>query len=393
MRGERRTHKTNTLNIDGSSPHARGTLSRMGAKPGERRFIPACAGNARSRQPGIWRSSVHPRMRGERYVNFDCELAARGSSPHARGTRCIRRPARGAGRFIPACAGNAIRAVEPRVNPYGSSPHARGTHRYIGIPSTRYRFIPACAGNALSTASQMAWCTVHPRMRGERRTHKTNTLNIDGSSPHARGTLSRMGAKPGERRFIPACAGNARSRQPGIWRSSVHPRMRGERYVNFDCELAARGSSPHARGTRCIRRPARGAGRFIPACAGNAIRAVEPRVNPYGSSPHARGTHRYIGIPSTRYRFIPACAGNALSTASQMAWCTVHPRMRGERFVNVCRSPAARGSSPHARGTPEYNPKNRAWSRFIPACAGNAVSILAIVAHVAVHPRMRGERH
>ena len=51
---------------------------------------------------------------------------------------------------------------------------------------------------------------------------------------------------------------------------------------------------------------------------------------------------------------------------------TVHPRMRGERVFWLVALSMAAGSSPHARGTRQYQETQAAAVRFIPACAGNA---------------------
>ena len=234
----------------------------------------------------------------------------------------------------------------------GSSPHARGTLlQHVGRQPIE-RFIPACAGNAHQTGGFPAAEPVHPRMRGERsRGDSTGTL-IGGSSPHARGTPAGRTCRTSQRRFIPACAGNAASPRPAPRARSVHPRMRGERSSDGFGRDAVDGSSPHARGTRRGVKQDEARHRFIPACAGNALDVLlDPGIHA-GSSPHARGT---------RY-------------AHRSAGCihAVHPRMRGERiwFWNV--SGVSTGSSPHARGTRRPQRCQHADKRFIPACAGNA---------------------
>ena len=294
----------------------------------------------------------------------------------------------------------------------GSSPHARGT------PSRRLpgvllgRFIPACAGNALCAEVVHRLRPVHPRMRGERTAWMHPSIDITGSSPHARGTLGENKGDPVEIRFIPACAGNAREQCRRGRLRSVHPRMRGERALTIGGAVLAAGSSPHARGTRLRRDRAALVARFIPACAGNALSvacricscSVHPRmrgerlcahqcvVSAAGSSPHARGTHRPTMTINAVARFIPACAGNACVRAYGANDKTVHPRMRGERRCAVAFARAGVGSSPHARGT--HPARGRVWHdhRFIPACAGNAPSVSSRMPRRAVHPRMRGER-
>ena len=271
MRGERRragAHLTVTI---GSSPHARGTLPDRQFAGLLIRFIPACAGNAANQKLCAVCRSVHPRMRGER---IRCSTLIM-SPPW----------------FIPACAGNAplsasgarLTAVHPRmrgerffriqtaVAGRGSSPHARGTHGCWWGSDREVRFIPACAGNARRGVFHLPPGPVHPRMRGERPRCPVKRRPDDGSSPHARGTRVKCQVACQACRFIPACAGNAFSGRREFLSPTVHPRMRGERRIEYARAPVAYGSSPHARGTPA--RPARPRSRcrFIPACAGNAL--------------------------------------------------------------------------------------------------------------------------
>ena len=189
MRGERLILGTNLENYYGSSPHARGTLSHSTGISTADRFIPACAGNAASISLAASRWAVHPRMRGERWPNSPAHTAAAGSSPHARGTLSIL--------VCLVCAG---------------------------------RFIPACAGNAATDKRGKSRKPVHPRMRGERHKFLGIVLPVAGSSPHARGTLIAGPVEHLGPRFIPACAGNAAQSQSVAHQRTVHPRMRGERW-------------------------------------------------------------------------------------------------------------------------------------------------------------------
>ena len=134
------------------------------------------------------------------------------------------------------------------------------------------RFIPACAGNARPSAHEESFMSVHPRMRGERSSAQLITAGTAGSSPHARGTPPGAVAAGDDRRFIPACAGNAVSLFVLALDHAVHPRMRGERGWTSVPGMPGSGSSPHARGTRDWKSRCQDCRRFIPACAGNAIR-------------------------------------------------------------------------------------------------------------------------
>ena len=93
---------------------------------------------------------------------------------------------------------------------------------------------------------------VHPRIRGERSPPRTASMPHFGSSPHTRGTLALANAIRKGDRFIPAYAGNASLFQMTSRRSSVHPRIRGERIQKVDLEALGTGSSPHTRGTPLV---------------------------------------------------------------------------------------------------------------------------------------------
>ena len=334
----------------GSSPQARGTDRRHRARPPQRRFIPAGAGNGRRAARTSTLTAVHPRRRGERARCHFQPLPSRGSSPQARGT-------------------------DP------------GRHRDLGL----LRFIPAGAGNGPRRSARTARRPVHPRRRGERSWAAARLTKDYGSSPQARGTALKFGSASSRGRFIPAGAGNGGTSTTGRIGPSVHPRRRGERNRRDSPGSSSNGSSPQARGTVPRRRSFRRAGRFIPAGAGNgrpgrrrrARRPVHPRRRgerrpdpaldtlTAGSSPQARGTDRRRIDHRPVRRFIPAGAGNGLRHWSSSLNQPVHPRRRGERAVSIALLIPAAGSSPQARGTGDGVRELVHLLRFIPAGAGN----------------------
>jgi len=395
------------------------------------RFIPACAGNTQFRHHIVSHSAVHPRMRGEHQPPSRASKRRSGSSPHARGTRRQCNCGSGNRRFIPACAGNTgVRhlpvlstTVHPRMRGEhaivsgfhqfitGSSPHARGTLLQTHAGISNRRFIPACAGNTSIVCWVDRYRSVHPRMRGEHCDFETLRNSATGSSPHARGTHTREQRADVGHRFIPACAGNTPPLPALGPPQTVHPRMRGEHIAGLCGLLGVIGSSPHARGTRVRCRRNTQCARFIPACAGNTTAycsmfmeaSVHPRMRgehnqrphamrlQFGSSPHARGTRPRSPKAQQAHRFIPACAGNTVHSSTAGAWHPVHPRMRGEHSCMPSLNRPRAGSSPHARGTRAKQWRKPGWPRFIPACAGNTSSSVSIPRQQTVHPRMRGE--
>ncbi len=233
-----------------------------------------------------------------------------------------------------------------------------------------------------------------------------------GSSPRVRGTPQKAEAVASLPRFIPACAGNAARLVEQCLSPTVHPRVCGERKSRWRNLYLCSGSSPRVRGTqgdsnRCYPRP-----RFIPACAGNAFpiprlippasvhprvcgerwRVTDGRVRQFGSSPRVRGTPADETVGVGRSRFIPACAGNALSCEPRTSGAAVHPRVCGEREKDCHPSSVNCGSSPRVRGTHFRRTPNRQFERFIPACAGNAQTVSGTKRRFPVHPRVCGER-
>ena len=175
-----------------------------------------------------------------------------------------------------------------------------------------------------------------PRWRGEHLSPAQVREHDRGSSPLARGTPRGQLTIKYVERFIPAGAGNTPTAIKTRLAMTVHPRWRGEHlrrghYLDLNC-----GSSPLARGTRCERRHGHSGPRFIPAGAGNTFRsiqrppqhAVHPRwrgehfnlqlqhCDDFGSSPLARGTRVMSTQQPVCWRFIPAGAGNTLSVTN-----------------------------------------------------------------------------
>ncbi len=110
-----------------------------------------------------------------------------------------------------------------------------------------------------------------------------------------------------------------------------------------------------------------------------------------GSSPQARGTRWGLVNPAARLRFIPAGAGNTAPAWPRSCRPSVHPRRRGEHDVKESMHMPLYGSSPQARGTPEYPCPLAIRMRFIPAGAGNTSTPTTCPAVYTVHPRRRGE--
>ena len=233
------------------------------------------------------------------------------------------------------------------------------------------RFIPARAGNTAPRPSTSRARSVHPRSRGEHPMMGHMSPSQIGSSPLARGTQVPRDRARIDPRFIPARAGNTRGQERASFRSPVHPRSRGEHAHRKMMDSLFSGSSPLARGTHLEDLRDGLLDRFIPARAGNtgshcSMRAPRP-VHPRSRGEHV-GKRRHL---IAHRRFIPARAGNTGVSFRRFSGATVHPRSRGEHPTVPVRQPEPAGSSPLARGTPvRLHPLHRRF-RFIPARAGN----------------------
>ncbi len=157
----------------------------------------------------------------------------------------------------------------------GLSPLARGTLTAWYAESHPERFIPAGAGN--TEASNIWWTkrTVYPRWRGEHCTRRVLATGHPGLSPLARGTRICQRLCGAVNRFIPAGAGNTVCSHVLPVIRMVYPRWRGEHISSQFRQCGVSGLSPLARGTQSTEFLQRVRSRFIPAGAGNTVRAVQ----------------------------------------------------------------------------------------------------------------------
>ena len=193
----------------GSSPRVRGTRARPTPPRSTFRFIPACAGNSLTSRGLLRPETVHPRVCGELRHRWAFRQQHGGSSPRVRGTRACSSLLWPFGRFIPACAGNS-RSRTPRRRCRPVHPRVCGELAWAVERGARAeRFIPACAGNSPARGSRRSATPVHPRVCGELGRIGVIPMRLGGSSPRVRGTLAARAPRRPVQRFIPACAGNS----------------------------------------------------------------------------------------------------------------------------------------------------------------------------------------
>ncbi len=234
------------------------------------------------------------------------------------------------------------------------------------------RLIPACAGTTHSGHDHTIGNPAHPRLRGDHRPLGIPPQISRGSSPPARGPLNRPVPTTSPIRLIPACAGTTSAAHLAVWYFGAHPRLRGDHPLFYVSLLLAPGSSPPARGPLRVRLDGDSEPRLIPACAGTTSRSAyhphlgraHPRLrgdhthislmgNSHpGSSPPARGPPDWKGPKPLDRGLIPACAGTTADRPGGSRHAPAHPRLRGDHSSGAFTKKPCSGSSPPARGPP-----------------------------------------
>ncbi len=122
---------------------------------------------------------------------------------------------------------------------------------------------------------------------------------------------------------------------------------------------------------------------------------MRPRRHPFdqpGLSPQVRGTVITMTQEGHMTRFIPAGAGNRRMPGSRIGVLTVYPRRCGEQVQGVAGYSTQDGLSPQVRGTALRGSSTGSRGRFIPAGAGNSVSLDSERQSHPVYPRRCGEQ-
>ena len=145
----------------------------------------------------------------------------------AQGTRIAVGFSTSISRFIPAC-GELSKPSWAIVQLDGSSPLARGTQDLDRLGYVADRFTPAYAGNSWRLRYSCGLVPVHPRLRGELKSPSAIRATVVGSSPLTRGTHFLSHSNGQSFRFIPAYAGNSTNVIIRPIGDAVHPRLRGE---------------------------------------------------------------------------------------------------------------------------------------------------------------------
>ena len=329
MRGEKILGAAGDGYEMGSPPRARGKGGVYEIPAHRRGITPACAGkrvSVTALQP-VRRD--HPRVRGEKIRAACRRRLTRGSPPRARGKVCQLADLALLGGITPACAGKRMMRScwrahlrdHPRVRgekpcsssksavARGSPPRARGKGLEQFAVLEQTGITPACAGKRSVSGCPASAARDHPRVRGEKTTIERACRSMAGSPPRARGKATRFAEMNCRQGITPACAGKSTTTPDRSRRPWDHPRVRGEKCIDYGLDMLAAGSPPRARGKVCS-------------------------YSPGGQK---------IGIT-------PACAGKSTRGQRVLQVGRDHPRVRGEKIAPRLSSICVGGSPPRARG-------------------------------------------
>ena len=129
-----------------------------------------------------------------------------------------------------------------------------------------------------------------------------------------------------------------------------------------------------------------------PRTCGEQPPAIATKIVLSGSSPHMRGTVSRLASAKLTQGIIPAHAGNSGLVCYCLQHRQDHPRTCGEQQQGSGVRLVRAGSSPHMRGTAAFILNGTAYSRIIPAHAGNRFSSLLNSSLLRDHPRTCGEQ-
>ena len=227
-----------------------------------------------------------------------------------------------------------------------------------------------------------------------------------------RGKVFRQSPRCDKNRITPACAGKRCHDHPRSARGRDHPRVCGEKCFSTRASYRSLGSPPRVRGKGAVVKMILFLHRITPACAGKrnwqtakshrfrdhprvcgekqSIRAYNSEFA--GSPPRVRGK----GLPASRRARLdgitPACAGKRNSAAYAVINPRDHPRVCGEKQVDLAIKSRITGSPPRVRGKVIVRLFRCSIGGITPACAGKSKRAKEIAIEVGDHPRVCGEK-
>ena len=130
----------------------------------------------------------------------------------------------------------------------GSPPRRRGKAKERNVQLNLTRITPAWAGKSRRRMTSWGGVLDHPRVGGEKGSGVISKIAGLGSPPRGRGKVMLFTLLPMGRGITPAWAGKSMIVRSVCLSSVDHPRVGGEKIVDFFCMVVIVGSPPRGRG-------------------------------------------------------------------------------------------------------------------------------------------------
>ena len=282
-------------------------------------------------------------------------------------------------RFTPTCVGTTLWMMCRRDILFGSPPRAWGQRGCAELCGTmRYGSPPRAWGQRRARLIRHCVIPVHPHVRGD------NPVVFDCTSRACRFTPTCVGQRSG----VLTNVGQQYGSPPRAWgqrsgpavrelTGTVHPHVRGDNSL---------GCKP------CSRRP-----RFTPTCVGTTNSDLSSSAASAGSPPRAWGQQCMRYYARGRSRFTPTCVGTTHDPANitdspagspPRAWgqlpgrcpprstCPVHPHVRGDNGTNRRSTVNKQRFTPTCVGTTLLlYPFRRVFARIRPSKSTSILSV------------------
>ena len=190
----------------------------------------------------------HPRLCGEKKRTGTLLKQFSGSPPPMRGKADCSGYTQTYNGITPAYAGKSTCRKTNRQHLHGSPPPMRGKGVSSASPATPVRITPAYAGKSFAKSVNLLQAQDHPRLCGEKYIQYHHISILPGSPPPMRGKVSTDIQTSGFRRITPAYAGKRYHHQKDKKSEQDHPRLCGEKAPGMVSRGRLLGSPPPMRG-------------------------------------------------------------------------------------------------------------------------------------------------
>ena len=213
-----------------------------------------------------------------------------------------------------------------------------------------------------------------------------------GSPPRMRGKVRSSETGWMCTRITPAYAGKSQWAGGLVVSIGDHPRVCGEKSCPGVIANSIKGSPPRMRGKVgwSLSRSRRSG--ITPAYAGKSLAGRCPAPAGLGSPPRMRGKVSRLRYLSRHSRITPAYAGKRILRRLRQISPLDHPRVCGEKCVGSGGQCGAAGSPPRMRGKGTMERKKQSPDRITPAYAGKSPVRVADYRAGEDHPRVCGEK-